>query len=348
MNKFTIKILVGISVVVFSCTTETNKDDGYNQTQLLKNYSDNFVSVGLNDFQLTSKKFNLAVKDFVLTKSDSSLNEVKVKWKILIDNWRICELFNIGEIKNSFLYNRIDTWNADTIDIKQILADNTQITQVLLNSKPSNNVGLYALEYLLYNTSLTRDQQFYAYLQSLAEDLEIQSSSLQNLWVSTYKSEFEKATGLSLDATISQLLNYQPIICEEVLRDKISVPLGYYNYIDLDEYTLEAWRSEYSLQIISKTISSLKKLYLGGEGEGIDDYLSFIGDTETHQKAIAYFQDAEQIINSIQEPLISTLSSEEQNLLKLRTATQKIRSLFAVDVISSIGIMGTFSDIDGD
>lgn len=347
MVRLKITLSIFFLSLLISCTKK-DKDDSYNQTALLKNLSDNFISKGINDFEIQSIKLNLAVKKYLASKSDIDLENTQAEWKSSIDAWRVCELFNIGDIKTSFLFNRIDSWNTDTTDILLTLKDASIISKNTIELKPSNNVGLYALEYLLFENSLEKDQRFYNYLEALAENLESQTDKLNSLWKTTYKSNFENSKGVSLSASISAILNYQPIICEEVLRDKISVPLGYYNYIDFDEKTLEAWRSKYSLEIIFGTFHALKSIYYGGEGEGFDDYLSFIGSNSVNQKAALYFNETETLLNKINGPLISTLSSEKDNLLALRTSFQKIRSLFAVDIISSIGIMGTFSDIDGD
>ncbi len=334
--------------VILGCTKKEKNNDGYDQTILLKNISDNFISKGISDFKIKATTLNGAVKNYLVSKSDLDLQTAQSKWKSVIDVWRICELFNIGEIKTSFLYNRIDSWNADTADINFIIKNSSTISKSLIELKPSNNVGIYALEYLLFENSLEKGKGFYEYLEALANDLEDQSEKLNSLWETTYKTNFTNSKGLSLSASVSAILNYQPIICEEILRDKISIPLGYYNYIDFDVKKLEAWRSRYSLEIISGTFYALKNLYYGADGEGFDDYLLFIGNKAVNKKAALYFDETEGILKDIKGPLLSTLSSEEDNMLKLRTSFQKIRSLFAVEVISAIGIMGTFSDIDGD
>lgn len=346
-QKITILVL-SILVLFLGCSKKENLGKEYDQTLILKNLSENFISKGLKQFKNQSITLDLAINQYLLTKSNADLLHSQKEWKQTIDDWRICELFNIGEIKNSFLFNRIDSWNTDTLDIIKTLKSSSIISQKTINSKPSNNVGLYALEYFLFDNSLTKDPRYYSYLAGLSENIKIQTEKLYLLWTDSYRSNFENSKGVNLSSSISEILNYQPMICEEVLRDKISVPLGYYSYIDFNKKTLEAWRSRYSLEIISNTFYNIKDLYYGKGAEGIDDYLLFLEDTSTTIKADMIFNDTELKLKKINGPLIQTLASEEANLLELRTSFKKIRALFAVDIISSIGIMGTFSDIDGD
>ena len=152
MVRLKITLSIFFLSLLISCTKK-DKDDSYNQTALLKNLSDNFISKGINDFEIQSIKLNLAVKKYLASKSDIDLENTQAEWKSSIDAWRVCELFNIGDIKTSFLFNRIDSWNTDTTDILLTLKDASIISKNTIELKPSNNVGLYALEYLLFENS---------------------------------------------------------------------------------------------------------------------------------------------------------------------------------------------------
>ena len=73
--------------------------------------------------------------------------------------------------------------------------------------------------------------------------------------------------------SIGQVLNQVPVICESILRYKIGIPIGYYDYVEMDDRMLEAWRSKTSFETIDKTINTLKNVFYGVNGIGLEECL---------------------------------------------------------------------------
>lgn len=343
------KYLVLLAVVlmfVFACDKELEgSNSSYDQEPFLQSMANDVVDVSLEQFKLEVDSLDKAVQAFASIPSAANLMIAQVQWKKVSATWRSLEPFKIGLFKSSFLFNRIDTWPCDTADV---IADYKDVG-VDVETKPSNNVGIYALEFMLFSEDVHSDSQTFVHLKRLSANLASTASTLQSNWDSSYQKLLVSSKGLALDGTVSELVNYLPLICEEVLRDKISVPIGYYEYTELDPKMLEAWKSESSLEIISATTESLKTIFFGtSTGVGFDDYLRAINKGEIADKATSFFEETEGIIAQLHAPLRLNLQTDYELLIELRVAFKKLRSVFAVDLPGAIGTMSTFSDVDGD
>ena len=346
MKSRILVFILTIIVLVIACKKQKKEYDSYNQTALINNWADSLYLPAINEFYRSVKSIDVLVTEYALFKESSKLQEIKTEWKVASLLWRGIEPFIIGDLKNSFISYRLTTFPIDTADVKSLLNDE-MLNADLLNTKPSDNVGLYCLEYLLFSIHLDKSGSYYDLLSLVSKDV-LKSTERFKLISDNSIDDFLSSKGYSLSSTIGQVLNQVPVICESTLRYKIGIPIGYYDYVEMDDRMLEAWRSKTSFETINKTINTLKNVFYGVNGIGLEEYLIEKGEVELVQKADDYFNETELILSEISKPLFGQLILNETKLTALRLSFKKIRSLFIIDISPTLGFNITFSDADGD
>lgn len=300
------KILIGITILIVSviaCKKEAIGESDYNTTNLLINWRDSIYLPSVDEYLIQSSQLKNNIISFSNSENFAELEEAKSKWLKLSESWRGVEPFIIGDLRNSFVAYRLDSWPIDTADILEVLNGAEEINTQMLNSLPSDNVGMYALEYLMYSHHLPLNKRYFDLIKELAVLLDSDAKLLEEIVLET-EEDFLTSKGYTLSSTIGRVLNQIPEICEEALRHKIAIPIGYYEYVSLDDKMLEAWRSKSSHIIIQNTLNQLKDIFYGyNNGEGLEEYLLAEGETDILKNAEEYFNEAEANFSELSTPL---------------------------------------------
>jgi len=242
----------------------------------------------------------------------------------------------------------MDSWPIDTNDIIDILNGNETIDSSLIRWLPTNNVGMYALEYLLFSSHLEKNHRYQEFLHELVENFNLNVQSMQEV-VNISKEDFVSSEGYSYSSTVGSVLNQIAAICQDVSYNKIGVPIGYYENISMDDKMLEAWKSKTSHVIINTTLKNLKNVFYGANnGEGLEEFLKYEGKDNLISKADEYFLEADKLYNELTNPLVGNLEANEEILTKLMLSFKNIRHLIVVEIAPELGFVIGFSDSDGD
>jgi len=339
--KNVIYIIIITIYLTLSCKKSEVKESNYDQTNIITGWFDSI----LNPSAQNCVKYASSLETSL---NDENFEVSEIEWQNLSIAWRGVEPFIIKDLRNSFLAFRIDTWPIDTLDIKEILNGNDLIDEDFVNSLPSDNVGFYAIEYLVFSKHLEKNENYYQFLKMLGKILKNDLVRTEEI-ISDSEEDFKTAKGYTLSSTIGQVLNQAPQICEEALRYKIAIPIGYYEYVSLDDKKLEAWKSKTSHTIIYHTLKNLKNIFYGvGQSEGLNDFLISDDEKDIVDMADEYFAEAEDLYNKLNTPLYGSLIENKEILTDLRLSFKKIRSLLMYNVAPTLGFTVTFSDSDGD
>lgn len=183
-----------------------------------------------------------------------------------------------------------------------------------LSTRSSNQRGFSAIEYLLYNTTLTHScapqisatsgwndltettqkTQRCTYAQSLATDVADAATTIANEWSATggdYRATFvaEESAGTSLQALTDVVIIHMD---KEAKDRKVGIPTGVkaecsaYSCADL----IESPYSETSLTNIRNNLVGFREIFNGGNGVGFDDLINdadFADITSSVQTKIA-------------------------------------------------------------
>lgn len=319
MNKFSRALAFTLLLPVSACV-DTSRDqseavnsDNFDFIGMLANYADNLI---IPNYEHTETAANaLASKTGALShycaaigggNEASALSAAQHSWKNAMDAWQAAELHQLGPaLDNSgLLRNRILSFSRgnpiSTCGIDQAVVAASNNNSFSVSDRATNQRGLGAVEYLLFNTDLShscpsqvtetsdwnsrseqeRRQLRCNYAQLLAADIATAATSLHNAWRSeggNYRSQFlNPATlGDNLKA-LSDALFY---LDTEAKDAKLGIPTGINASCSQTACpeVIESPYAEHSLSNIEANLQAFLTLLTGGSGLGFDDIIAQAG-----------------------------------------------------------------------
>jgi predicted lipoprotein len=248
----------------------------------------------------------------------SALGAAQTEWLDVMAKIQLTEPHAVGPAgaNDDTLRNRVLSYaNVDlnTCGLDQSVAQQSS-ADFNLSTRSSNQRGFGAIEYLLYNTTLThscapqisatsewndlseteRKTQRCTYAQSLATDVADAATTIANEWSAAggnYRASFvaEDSAGTSLQALTDVVIVHMD---KEAKDRKIGIPTGVkaecssYSCADL----IESPYSETSLTNIRNNLIGFREVFNGGDGVGFDDLINdadFADITSSVQTKIA-------------------------------------------------------------
>ena len=248
----------------------------------------------------------------------TTLASAQTEWSSVMAAIQVTEPHAVGPAgaNDDTLRNRVLSYaNVDlnTCGLDQSVTQQSD-ADFALSTRSNNQRGFGAIEYLIYNPTLThscapqitatsawndlsetaRKTQRCTYAQSLATDVADAATSISNEWSAAggdYRATFvaEDSAGTSLQALTDVLIVHMD---KEAKDRKIGIPTGVktecssYSCPDL----IESPYSETSLTNIRNNLIGFREIFNGGDGVGFDDLITdadFADITESVQTKIA-------------------------------------------------------------
>jgi predicted lipoprotein len=295
------------------------------------------------------------------------------KWLDAKKAYKLIELYNVGDVYDTYAYNKLNKWPCNTVFIDDMLASTETLNQSYVDTKGSTAKGLAAMEYLLYDPSLSifeshqrlttsaDSERRISLLQAYAEDLYFKAYFLNDFWSESgdnYGQTFViNAPILGLQSPLNIIANAMLAQAERVYTSELGQPLGNYNGGVTDATKAEAFRSKESLVCILGAIDALEEAFVGhtiGNGTGmyppisIKHHLIACDAAETVNDIHSNLNEARTILNTYQGSLEYGLESNPEPLNECRQYIKNIVVLLKTEVFPALGITVTFNDNDGD
>ncbi len=364
MSKKKIIVSISIALVVASCSKITDDNSSlfsnYDQATMLNNIGTNILLPGINNLSTSASAAASSISAFTTNPTDNTLAAAQTAWQTLAQNWATCAPFNIGPMNDNLISANIDTWPANVTKIENAIGAQTNATNVGADTK-----GLKGLEYLLfdkngnasvltkYNGSDAVNRK--AFLNSVAQDLVTQSTSLQNAWNNGYLNSFTTSKGNDVSSSVSQMVNTVALYLDNIKTLKVGNPIGMGIKIndnqphpDKIEYII----AEESLPVMKANMQAMKATFDGGTEQGLDDLLDYVKAKKNGQNLSttvdSQFDDVITKINLINPPYGTAVSTQTQQVQDVFNSLKILISYLKVDVANNLGVTITFSDTDGD
>ena len=323
---------------------------------------ENTAQVFLDCHQAFSQKaqaLNKVTQAFVELPSVETLELTQAAWKEAGYAWAQCEFYEIGGLEVMILHNQINK-APNTLQIEEALASDVVLDSAFIEKKGSTMKGLATLELFLFNPEGNQvilqsfsDSRRRDYLKALGENLERKASELVNHWsaegenyIATFAAA-DQADG-SVKGSTNMLMNELINSLEKVAREKIYNPLGDVSSDERKPEISEAYLSRTSLERIKGNIISAQHMFTGGQGQGIDDYLVFLGADKLSRQITDQLEATLEAIDQIDEPFEDALVNHPERISQVYNALKNLLILISVDAANQLGITVTFNDSDGD
>ena len=371
-SLFTLMLIATIAAVV-ACKKDDPKDDptspdNYDRAVMLTNMANNYIVPAYSQYLSETETLNNAVDLFSTSPSVSGLNDLRDQWKLALLTWQDVAFLEFGPAESISLRSQTNTYPTDTTIISDNILSGSYDLQI-----PSNFVakGFQALDFLLHKPGFTDTQlvDFYVnnsnarmYLVNVVAELKSNAQLVHGQWSSSYGGTFiNNNSSNAQGSSVSNLLNALSLHYETYVRKgKIGLPAGVFNgfsQIPLPD-RVEAFYHGESLPFAIREMEAINK-YLKGEnyltgsnGEGIDDYLIFVGAQSGGQ---AMFTATDNQINaivtdlgSLNDPLSNEVTTNVSGVATTYQSMQFLVPTIKVDMCAALGVLVTYQDSDGD
>ena len=145
---------------------------------------------------------------------------------------------------------------------------------------------------------------------------------------------------------------------ERFMRDgKVGIPLGKRSLGNPQLDKLEAVHAKYSLELLKESVVKLEELYSGTStnginGIGLDDYLNAVKASHSGQNLndviLSQFEEINLSIDAINTDLETAIQTNPNEVEEVYNKMQQMIVYLKVDLASSLGILISYQDNDGD
>ena len=233
MNYKNLLILILLSVVIVSCSDDNggNPKSDIDKTALLTNYADNFIIPAYDTLHQKITILESTLNELKNSYNQLTLNMLRTNFTELCVAWQKCSQYEFGPAEDVLLRQSINTFPTDTVLIEKFILSGEY---TLTTSSSFKAKGLPALDYLLFNTTESNEQEYFtnenrlAYMTAIVKDLKDNITYVHDGW-DEYKSEFVSKTGNDVGSSLSQMINQFVFDYEVAKRAKVGFPLGIYS-----------------------------------------------------------------------------------------------------------------------
>ncbi len=360
------------SLIFSACKKDKNEpepEDSYDKSGMLANIADNLIMPQYQNFKVDADSLQLLTTAFSATPDLTNLLALQAKFTEAYMSYQWISTFEIGPAETDIIRANFNTFPCDTVQI------NSNINSGVYDLATVSNIdakGFPALDFLLYGATLNNNYvlSLYTtsptaanaknYLNALVNEIKTKTDALNNSWASTggnYVSTFKNSTGSDVGSSIGMLVNQLNYDFELLKNARIGIPLGKKSLgIPLPEKS-EAFYSQQSLLLVMEHIKNIENIYLGrsksnSDGLGFDDYLAHInaryGSGSLNDAIKNKFVSAKAKLIAIPGPLSQAVLTSPAIVDAAYLELQQLVVLLKVDMTSSLGVLITYVDSDGD
>lgn len=346
------------------------------ERQVARDLAENTITHFHQQFAISTKALSASSQTFCLNPNETTLQVAQEQWKLAMSDWQAVKIINFGPIKVNNLSWRLQFWpdkkNLVGRKIKSLLKSEDIIDKAGLKESSVVIQGLSALEYLLFDRTGGKLSHYQTagkgprqcdLLQTVASLTQQTAEQLASAWQADaeYSSNFINTTATESEADDTEIATGTPpitLLIESVLanletlkNDKLGAPLGLKSATGkTNAFLAEAWRSQYSLPLVSANLRSVRQLLVNGELLGLTDFL-IANDQQALAARLLTQLDAAQItLNSVRKPLTEAINHDEsrQALSKAHADLAMLINTLKRDIPIALNISLGFNDNDGD
>jgi hypothetical protein len=337
--------LLLIAMVVAGCNPDERDDSGdsFDREAFLINTADNLIIPAYEEAVVSAENLCIALWDGTLDDARVALKECAVKWQAVAP-------FDFGPAMNRGLLSTSNTHPCDSLDV-----DEDVLTGNLVPGLPStlDRTGLPALDYLLHKGEWNAERLQHATF--LANHLHDELQAVYDSWVAGYRDDFVSRTGTDIGSGIGMMLNaFNRTYEGNVRKGKLGLPAGVFSFTGSPKpHLTEAYHAgDWSVDLLYEAMLATERIYLGGEGVGLDDYLQSLGDVsygiELDAEIKAQLAAAQAAVLTLEDPLSEYVVTNQPAALDVYSELQALVILLKVDMMSALGVLVTYQDTDGD
>ncbi len=346
--------------------SEDNTPDSsatYDKQAMLVNFCDNLILPSYTDFKLVLDSFNVSYNVFKTSGLQSDFQLAKQKLTRAYFKYQRISLYGFGPAEDVGVRMNFNVFPTDTAQIKTNIAAGNYNLEIPTNIDAK---GFPALDYLFYGLNNTENEivQLFVsnsnrknYVSDLINEMSTKISTVISSWNTSYRTTFINSLGTDIGSSIGFLTNQINYELDYLKNAKIATPLGLRSNGTALPDNCEAYYSGLSMSYAIETFNTIETIYLGKSvtgtnGKGFDDYLEHLnaqhGSESLNTSINNQFQITRTKLSAIPNPLSLHVISNANLVNDGYKELVKLLVLLKTDLPSSLGVVITYQDGDGD
>jgi uncharacterized protein len=356
-------VITGLAIAgaLSSCQSTGPQTVNFDRKALLTSYANDQIMPAYQQYAGSCNALKSRWEEFSAAPGTGTLTPLKESLINAWTDWQKVAPLDFGPALDRGLLVFTNTFPADTVGIAETISTGTWN---LDQASMIDVQGFPAFDYLLAGrdddrivalfTSDAQASDRLAYTSALINRINDLAVAVSDDWQTGYAQSFIEADGVDVGSSLGKLINAANRYLESDLRDgKIGIPLGLRSLGVIQPDRVEGKFSEASLPLFQAAVTSYQTWIFGLDGPGLDDYLDAVDARYGSISLSTEMQDALDDVlllanTSLADPIDQAVVTQPESVETMYTALQRLLVLFKVDLSSSLGILITYQDSDGD
>lgn len=350
-------ILISSLTLLASCDKGGTPEE-FDRSAMLTNMADNVIVPELNGLGTDLEALDNSADAFVAAPNASNLNDLKADYIAAYYSFQHCKMYDFGPMMDYAVKSAMNTYPTDTIQIQSNISSGSYNLGTIENV---DAIGFPAIDFLLYYQSESQVINSFdtapdaanrrTYLTDITSKMKTEFDLVISGW-SNYKADFIANDGNDAASSTSSLFNEFLKDIELAKNAKIGIPAGQQTGGQTLPSYVEGYYSGQSINLAIESIKGLKKAFSGDIGLGFDDYVVDVQGMDGTGSLAHNIQTQFNVVSDALAAIGSPLSEKvDTNPTAVNTAYLELKKLVTyckTDMSSTLGLLVTFQDNDGD
>ena len=336
------------------------------QDALFRELVRNVIGPDYQELAAKSQTLTTAVEQLAKAPGPESWANIRAAWLASVLAARQIQWLQTGPIADreylaTFYYSKVLPYR-----IEDVLNASGSMDAAYLDELGAATKGLFAMEYLLFearsespakpptapgtnpgNLFGTNFQRRCQFLLALASDVQKKADQVSADWAATNQPAAASTFATGGTNTLSMLVNALARNLESIAEERLNLALQLPAPVMRQLHRIEGARSSTSVPQLLGTLRGAHRIYCGGEGLGLDDYLRELNPALAG-RVEAQFQKAIAGLQAIDAPLEVAVTDHKESVQRAYEAVRELETLFKAEVASAVGVTIIFKSDDGD
>jgi len=358
-----IPLILVLLMMACGDSNQTEIDDDamieeFDVSKLLADATNTIILPVLADFNQEAVTFNEMVVAYTNAPSENGFTALRSQWTTMAISYERTYVFHIGLARERFLHNAIYSWPTVVSAVEGFIEDDIINEETVAAISPQIK-ALAGLEYLLFKSdAATTHQEFLndakrtELLRLSSEFILAQANRLFSIWDpndEAYATTFINNETTGVRASFNLFFNGLNNAIDVAKVSKIGKPGGFESSSAANAAIVQAPFSGTSLDLLAANIAMVEEAFFAENNTNISDYIFFtLKDNSLNEDIQSKINEIQATISIIDAPLTEAVINNQTQVENLHTQLTELRILFTVDVRSTLSLIVTATDNDGD
>ena len=322
------------------------------KTGMLTNYAENIVIPGYADLDAKLNALETPLDAFLDKPTAATLEAVRPAYRAAYLSYQNVSVAYFGPASALLLNNYLNTFPAVPAKIEKAIGAGTYNFELPVVNDSIQ--GFPALDYLLFAPNSV--EKFAGanaaarkkYVRDVLARMQSLVGNAASQWNGPYKTTFTTSLKTDVGSSIGFLVNQLAFEMDRMKGPRIGWPFGKRSNGIVFADKSEGYFSGLTRELAVANLTSLKRYFSGGKGDGIADYLALLKKETLANQVLAQFDVAIAALEAIPQPMTDSFSKNPTQVEEAYRQVQKLLTMLKTDVASATSVQITYQDNDGD